>query len=105
MQLRDHPLMSCAGFRAWPSYRWRSVGGEQDVFLSGEIGILKEIRITDQPPLTAKLYLLMEHEKRLYMGIALIRDAAFARQIYALLEKHLDEPIKDIGGLDVEHLL
>jgi hypothetical protein len=47
----------------------------------------------------------MEHEKRLYMGIALIRDAAFARQIYALLEKHLDETIKDIGDLDVEHLL
>ena len=105
MQLRDHPLMSCAGLRAWPPYRWRWIGGEQDVFLCGEIGVLKEIRITGQPPRTAKLYLLMEHEKRLYMGLSLIQDIAFARQVYALLEKHLDETIHDIGGLDVAHLL
>lgn len=105
MRLRDHPLMSCMGRGAWPPSKWRSVGGERDVFLTGEIGILKEIRITAPPGQIAKLYLLIEVEKRLYMGVALISDAVFARQVYVLLEKRLDEPIKDIGGLDVGHLL
>lgn len=97
--------MSCMTRRSWPPSQWRSVGGEQDVFLAGEIGILKEVRITAQPGRIAKLYLLIEVEKRLYMGIALIGDGAFARQVYELLEKHLDEPIKSISDLDVGHLL
>src|SRR5215475_13961720 len=105
MHLRDHPLMGCLGRRAWPPSAWTWVGGAQDVFVSGEIGVLKEIRIADLPPRMAKLYLLIEYEKRLYMGLSLIEDVAFARQIYELLQKHLDEPIKDIGGFEVGHLL
>src|SRR5689334_13950354 len=105
MRLREHPLMSCMTRRAWPPSQWRSVGGQQDVILSGEIGILKEIRITAPPGRITKLYLLIEIEKRLYMGISLIEDAAFARQVYELLEHHLDEPIESLGDLDVGHLM
>ena len=81
------------------------MGGEQDVFLTGEIGVLKEVSLTDQPESLAKLYLLIEFEKRLYMGIALIGDVAFARQVYELLAKHRDQPIASIGDLDVGYLL
>ncbi|HEY1269262.1 MAG TPA: hypothetical protein VGH16_18530 [Candidatus Binatia bacterium] len=105
MRLREHPLMNCMTRRAWPPSQWKSVGGQQDVFLTGEIGILKEIRIATSSPRMTKLYLLIEVEKRLYMGISLIEDSAFARQVYELLEEHLDEPIASVGDLDVGHLL
>ncbi len=97
--------MSCMSRRSWPPSQWRSVGGQQDVTLTGEIGILKEVRRATSLPRMTKLYLLIEVEKRLYMGISLIEDAAFARQVSELLEKHLDEPIAAIGDLDVGHLL
>lgn len=97
--------MSCMTRRAWPPAQWRSVGGQRDVILTGEIGILKEVRVATSSPKMTKLYLLIEVEKRLYMGISLIEDAAFARQVYELMEKHLDEPIASLGALEVGHLL
>ena len=81
------------------------MGGERDNFLSGEIGILKEASLTSQPESIAKLYLLIEFDKRLYIGVSLIADAAFARNIYELLKRHLDESIASIGDLDVAYLL
>jgi hypothetical protein len=104
MQLRHHPLMSCLGHRAWPPTRWRSAGSEMNVFVTGEIGILKEVRMTTAPHMT-KLFLLIEHDKRLYMGVTIVEDAAFGRQVHDLLQHHLDEPISAIGSLDVSHLL
>ena len=105
MKLRDHPVMRCMGRASWPPSRWRSMGGNQNVFLSGEIGTLKEVWVNQEPEILAKLYVLMEFDKRLYMGIAMIGDATFARQIYELLREHLDEPIASVGDLDVGYLL
>jgi hypothetical protein len=72
--------------------------GEMNVFGTGEIGILKEVRMT-----TAPLFLLIKHEKRLYMGVTIVEDAAFGRQVHELSFKYLDEPIPAIGSLDVSH--
>jgi hypothetical protein len=47
----------------------------------------------------------VEFDKRLYIGVSLIADAAFARNIYELLKRHLDESIASIGDLDVAYLL
>ncbi|HEX9443802.1 MAG TPA: hypothetical protein VGA73_06765 [Candidatus Binatia bacterium] len=96
MELRDHPLMAYRGQHSWPPV-WAWVGGNRDQQLTGEIGVLKEVRFNEDERRT---YLLIEHERALYMGCLLISDAAFARQIVKLLEASRGRSIEEIGGLD-----
>jgi hypothetical protein len=89
------------GFLSWPPI-WKPVSGEGRI-LTGEPGILKEARLTVGT--LTRIFCIIEHERRLYMGAVLLLDEPFARQVQELLQLHLDQPIKEIGDLDVRHLL
>jgi hypothetical protein len=102
MELRDHPLMSFAGRHSWPPV-WTWIGGKQDRYLTGEVGILKEARLSESksPAQTQKCFLVIEHEDALYMGCLLIGDPSFCRQLFILLQDQRGHTIESIGSLDV----
>ncbi|HEY1371853.1 MAG TPA: hypothetical protein VGH50_05235 [Candidatus Binatia bacterium] len=102
MELRNHPLMSFLTRRSWPPV-WSWIGGKRDQYATGEVGVLREVRMHEGE--SRKVFLLIDHDERLYMGCLLLDDTPFARAVYDLLEKHRGERIEDIGRLDVDHLL
>jgi hypothetical protein len=102
LNFRDHPLLSFAGRHSWPPI-WTWIGGARDRYLRGEIGVLKEVRLSERP--AKKCFLVIEHETALYMGCVLIADHPFREQVFELLTKHRGYSIEAIGGLDVTHLL
>jgi hypothetical protein len=103
MELRQHPLMRYLGLSSWPP-AWTWIGGKHDEFVSGELGMLREVRLNDSGRL-AKCYLIIDYNQNLYMGCEFFRDKAFALQLFQLLESQRGRPIEEIGGLDVSHLL
>lgn len=102
MQFRDHPLLAFLGRHSWPPV-WTWIGGDRDRYLRGEIGVLKEVRLSERP--AQKCFVIIEHENALYMGCVLIGDAAFCDQVYEILKNHRGFAIEAIGDFDVDHLL
>lgn len=102
MELRNHPLMCFLTRPSWPPV-WSWIGGKRDQYATGEVGVLREVRMHDLQE--TKVFLVIDHDERLYMGCVLFDDAPFALAVYDLLQNHRGERIADIGGLDVDHLL
>lgn len=98
--------MSFAGRHSWPPV-WTWIGGKQDRYLRGEIGALKEVRLTESnmPGQMQKCFLVIEHEDALYMGCLLISDPSFCRQLFILLQNERGHSIESIGSLDLSHTL
>jgi hypothetical protein len=104
MLLRNHPIISYHGILSWPPV-WTFTGGlEKKHTRRGEIGILREVTISNIQP-TDGCFLHIDHQGLTYIGCLLIEDHAFCRQIVELLQGYLNRPIADIGSLDVSHLL
>ena len=105
MELRSHPLMSFFGRRSWPPV-WSWIGGKRDQYATGEVGVLREVRMHEAAAEAClRVYLLIDYDERLYMGCLLFDDAPFERAVYDLLEQHRGERIEDLGRLDVSALL
>ena len=97
--------MVCIGRRSWPPV-WTWIGGERDQWVSGEVGILREVRFSEGNQGTvSKCFLTIDHNQRLYMGCILLDDAVFARQMYDLFTSHRGRSIEDIGSLGMSYLL
>jgi len=47
----------------------------------------------------------MEYEKYIYMGCLVFDDATFCKEIHDLLQLHIGSSIKDIGSIDLSHIL
>jgi hypothetical protein len=99
MQLRNHPLMSYGGMPNWPPI-WTWIGGEENKHPRGEIGILKEVRLSKVEP-SNRFFLIIEYDEAAYIGSLSFDDPSFCRQISKLLIDHCGYSIRDIGGLDV----
>jgi hypothetical protein len=97
-KLRDHPRMGYRGLHNWPPLSIRCSRGPY-AKITGEVGILTGVKWYD---LTAnRCFLLMEFQSERYMGSLIFDDAAFCRQIYALLQDHIGESITEIGDLGI----
>jgi hypothetical protein len=96
--LREHPLMRRGPISNWPP-AWTYPTEESTKTLHGEIGVLRYVHSTSQR--SKKCILVIEHNKEHYVGTLSFDDSAFCSQIYALLQHHLDQSIKEIGDLDV----
>jgi hypothetical protein len=70
--------------------------------LTGEIGMLKRIRISDLPS-ARRCFLHMQHEQSSYIGCLVFDDAAFCQQIVELLQSRCNRPIAEIGSLDLPY--
>jgi len=69
----------------------------------GEIGVLKYVHSNSL--MSNKCFLIIDFEAQVYIGSLLFKDHAFCGQISNLLREHVGRPIKEIGDLDVSHLL
>jgi len=51
------------------------------------------------------VFLVMEHCGAEYVGALLLDDAAFCREIFEVLSKHLGNTIQELGDIDLEYTL
>jgi len=47
----------------------------------------------------------MEYDGEPYLGTLMVDDAAFARKLHDFLQKHIGLSIKEVGNLDLSHML
>jgi len=78
----------------------------------GEVGVLKEVHVAiddpDQPDSRRpynRIYLFMEYRESGYVGCLLFDNPAACRQIAKILSGQCGKPLKDIGQIDLSHLL
>jgi len=99
MLLRDHPLMSYRGVSNWPP-TWTWTVGLENKRPRGEIGILKEVLLSNVQPAN-QCFLYIDHEGSSYIGCLVFDDHAFCRHIAELLQFCCNRPIAHIGNLDL----
>jgi hypothetical protein len=90
------------GFRAWPP-RWTTTSHLKDDKPIGEIGFLEDVMVSKL--VDNKVFMFMQCEGLRYMGFMCFDDLAFCSQIHALLKANIGLSIKEIGDLNVSHLL
>jgi hypothetical protein len=102
MKLRDHPLMvRKSGIVSWPP-QWQPVNLDKGS-VQGEIGILDDVSMHEA--IENKIFLAIEHLGERYIAVLAFDDNQFAKQIYPRLLENLGQSLKEIGDLDVSHLL
>ena len=102
MKLRGHPLMSYRGVNTWPPV-WVGRDAHENERASGEIGVLRSVRPSVFE--RARLFLVIEHEDREYIGTLFFEDFGFCQHIYKLLLTHLGHRIQQVGDIDLTYLL
>ena len=104
MNLRDHPLMiRNSGVVSWPP-EWKPVDVNQgNGIVRGEIGILEDASMHDL--IANKIFLAMTHLSERYIAVLAFDDQVFANQLYLVLLKNIGREIREIGSLDLSHLL
>jgi hypothetical protein len=103
MKLREHPFMSYVGMSNWPpAWLWR--GGSDDTRPTGEVGLLKDVILSDIDPPT-RCFLVMQHMGAEYMGCLSFENSAFCCEIYKVLGDHRGNPIDEIGNVDLNYPL
>lgn len=100
MKLREHPGMLYHGACNWPpAWSRRDNSGT----VHGEVGVLKYVYANERA--SNKCFLVMEHEKSVYVGCLIFNDHSFCAQISTILREQTGRPIKEIGDLDLSHTL
>jgi hypothetical protein len=94
--------MSYRGVRNWPPV-WTLTRSESARTLRGEIGVLKYVHYNTI--MSNKCFLVINFQADSYIGSLIFKDPALCKQISHLLSDHIGRAIKDIGDLDVSHLL
>jgi hypothetical protein len=102
MELRNHPLMTRYGLPNWPPVWAPADPRDGKSSLRGEIGRLKYVlcRASENT-----CFLITMHNGGAYIGSLLFDDRAFCEQIGRILETCTGRTIKEIGDLDLSHLL
>jgi hypothetical protein len=102
MKLRDHPLMiRKSGIVIWPP-QWQPVNpGRGSV--QGEIGILDDVSMHEA--IENKIFLAIDCLGERYIAVLAFDDNQFAKQVYSLLLGNLGQCLKEIGDLDLSHIL
>src|SRR5262245_42605270 len=103
LRLREHPRLSRNGRKSWPP-KWTWIGGAENKKPKGEIGILREVKISKMMT-PNKCFIVIDHEGSVYMGTLFINDLSLFVRIVALLRDHCGKRLREIGNLDVSHIL
>ena len=102
VRLRDHPLMTRkSGTVGWPPL-WKCVGNDRGV-VQGEVGMLEDVSMHDS--IEDKIFIAMSHMSEKYIAVLVFDDGMFAKQIYSLFVQQIGRSIREIGDLDLSHLL
>ena len=103
MLLRNHPLFRYHGVLSWPPV-WTWTDGVEHHRPKGEIGILRKVEPLDILP-ADRCFLYIEHEESWYIGCLMVDDQAFYNLVVTLLKSHCNQPISEIGSLDISNTL
>lgn len=102
MELSNLPLMVRYGIPNWPPV-WKSANPRDDKpSLHGEIGVLKYVLYQTSGN---ACFLMITHEGGGYIGALLFDNGSFCQQIGRILETCTGRRIKEIGDLDLSHVL
>ena len=89
---------------------WAGKGNEKRP--RGEIGILTEVKISITNPNDLdsarpynRVYLFIDHQGGEYLGCLIFDDATACRQIGGILSRQCGKAIREIGDIDLNHLL
>jgi hypothetical protein len=99
VKLRDHPLM--IRNVTWPP-QWQAVGAS-NCSVQGELGILQDASM--HRLITNKICVTMAHLSYRYIAVLAFDDEMFTKQLYPVLLKHVGSSLREIGDLDLSHLL
>jgi hypothetical protein len=103
MMLRNSPMMTRkSGVKNWPP-RWTTASQEKSDWPVGEVGTLQKVWM--HYLLDTCLFLFIEHNGFPYTGSIYFDDPMFCDDIYTLLQTKVGCSIKEIGDLDLSHLL
>jgi hypothetical protein len=87
-------------------------GKGENKYPRGEVGVLKEVHVSILDPGQAdsrrpynRIYLFMEYRDSGYVGCLLIDDPTACRQIGEILLEQCGKTLKEIGQIDLSHLL
>jgi hypothetical protein len=101
-QLRNHPKLKYHGARTWPP----DLGGVYDSntrFPMSEEGILKEVTIVTKDLIgPERLDLTVEYDGRKHSGQVWVDDPTLVPTLRDVLAHHIDEPMNQIGALEVD---
>jgi hypothetical protein len=95
--------MTYHGLCSWPPV-WTWAGGTDNQRPKGEVGILKEARVSKIEP-ADRIFLYIEYENASYIGCLLIDHVPFCRQIAELLQDCCERALREVGDLDLSHTL
>ncbi len=105
------PVISHRGIRTWPP-TWTWTGKGEDKQPHGEAGVLRKVRTSVVGPKEPgamthdnRIYLFMDYRDSEFVGCLILDDAAACRQIGTVLSALRGMTIKQIGDIDLEHLL
>jgi hypothetical protein len=101
VQLRDHPLMRCRGRPNWPP-AWTWIDGKENKNPKGELGMLKQVKLSSVEPLLNRCFLWMEYEGSIYLGCLLFDNKFFCERISTLLGEHSGSSICGHHSLEIE---
>ena len=94
-----------SGVLSWPP-EWTPVGrvgGSGEGNVRGELGTLYDATMNKLIP--NKVFLAMDHRAHRYITVLAFDDEPFANQLYGLLLDNIVRSIKEIGDLNLSHLL
>ena len=81
----------------WPPL-WNKVD-ESDPSITGEVGVLRFVHCN--LPVSLKCYIVIEHDRRNYVGELIFGDRVFAEKTTFLLRNHIGRTITEIGDAEI----
>ena len=101
MQLRKYPVNRFRDLRNWPPVwlRLGYVNAKAAKTLSGEIGILKQVRCYEDRP--GKIYLTVVYHGTTYVGCLLFDDQRFSKHAFEHLRHCYGRAINEIGSSEI----
>jgi hypothetical protein len=94
--------MNYGGVHNWPPI-WIETRPRTYAKVTGEIGTLTYVY--SNPAAMNRCTLVIEHEAKTYVGTLTFNNEAFCKQVCELLRLKRSRTIKEIGDLDVNHML
>jgi hypothetical protein len=90
-----------SGIGSWPP-QWQAVDRNVRA-IEGEVGILEDVSMHDS--IANKIFLAVQHRHDRHIAVLAFDDTTFVQQLYRILLKHIGRSVKEIGDLDLSHLL
>lgn len=91
-----------SGYPSWPPV-WTTTHHDRNNKPFGEVGLLEDVLMSNL--INNKVFMFTQYQSSRYMGFMAFDDPTFCSQICTLLKANIGRSIKEIGDLDLSHML